>query len=533
MTSPTTDRRYGINGGVAIKAPCDLATTANITLSAEQSIDGTTTSESRVFVKNQTTASENGIYRSDSGSWVREKDFDGNRDIVTGTLITVTGGSTNADTMWRVTNTGTITIDSTSLTFERAAVNDSSTVSFLQAGTGAVSRTSQEKMRDVVSVKDFGATGDGVTDDVAAVLLACATGKKVYFPSGTYLFGSTLALTSSHAGCGFILDDATIQKGFNGTLITVTGCADFTVMGSGVIDGVSATYTGKGIVFSGSGSVRPEFGAGVYIKAFADAHIEIGADSAQYFKTYARIITGSSDLAIDITGTDTSAMQRAIYGEIVGYIRLVATTSTFIKPTIINRVEIGSTCSVTIVSGVTWSNNGSAMTIDGTATIITGCRFSGNVTLNSTLTGVFVGNMQTSGTFTNSTVAGNCLVMHHTPSAAYELLGKHTLSTIGQHEVQINSYSSIGDTDSTYTPDATTTTVNFSGNLTADRTLTLSTSGVRAGMEVRVMRSGASTGGPWSVTIGSTGKTLATKEWCKALYNGSAWVIAEHGTGLP
>jgi hypothetical protein len=71
---------------------------------------------------------------------------------------------------------------------------DSSLVTFVQAGLGAVVRTAQAKMRDTVSVKDFGAVGDGVTDDTAAIQAAldyCESqsggrGWVVYAPTGQY-----------------------------------------------------------------------------------------------------------------------------------------------------------------------------------------------------------------------------------------------------------------------------------------------------------------------------------------------------------
>lgn len=54
-------------------------------------------------------------------------------------------------------------------------------------GTGAVARSVASKLQESVSVKDFGAVGDGVADDTAAFSDAFDTGKAVYAPEGTYL----------------------------------------------------------------------------------------------------------------------------------------------------------------------------------------------------------------------------------------------------------------------------------------------------------------------------------------------------------
>ena len=94
----------------------------------------------------------------------------------------------------KVTNVnGTDTVPVALYNAEDAYAGD---IIFLQAGLGAVPRTVESKLRDTVSVKDFGAVGDGTTDDTAAIQAALNTGKSIYFPEGTYIVSSTINATS-------------------------------------------------------------------------------------------------------------------------------------------------------------------------------------------------------------------------------------------------------------------------------------------------------------------------------------------------
>jgi hypothetical protein len=99
-------------------APVAVATTANITLSGEQTIDGITTSTSRVLVKDQSNPVQNGTYITSSGAWVRTADSTPSGVIVTGSTVFVVGGSTQAGRLYTVTTSGAITVGTTPLTFQ-------------------------------------------------------------------------------------------------------------------------------------------------------------------------------------------------------------------------------------------------------------------------------------------------------------------------------------------------------------------------------------------------------------------------------
>ena len=123
-----TDRTTGLVGNSGIKVPVRAATTANITLSGEQTIDGVAcVTGDRVLVMNQTDGTENGIYVVDTGVWTRAPDFNGSYDIVSGTMVRVNEGSTNGTGIFIVSTADPITIGTTSLSFGRLAINYTTT----------------------------------------------------------------------------------------------------------------------------------------------------------------------------------------------------------------------------------------------------------------------------------------------------------------------------------------------------------------------------------------------------------------------
>ncbi len=74
--------------------------------------------------------------------------------------------------------------------------------SFYATGTGATTRTLLDKNREIASVKDYGAIGDGVTDDTNAFVNALTAKNAVFIPAGTYQISQSLEIGSNKLLCG-------------------------------------------------------------------------------------------------------------------------------------------------------------------------------------------------------------------------------------------------------------------------------------------------------------------------------------------
>jgi len=117
--------------------------------------------------------------------------------------------TSRANKLFGFTASGEPTVSSTTVSQLDAAVssfvnntgNNSSSIIYDPAGSSAVATTVQTKLRETVSVKDFGAVGDGVADDTTAIQAAInyignIGGGTVYIPAGTYLISATLTVVS-------------------------------------------------------------------------------------------------------------------------------------------------------------------------------------------------------------------------------------------------------------------------------------------------------------------------------------------------
>jgi len=209
----TLDRLQGALSTLGMKTPVRVATTADITLSGLQAIDGVTVVEDdRVLVKDQDDDTENGVYFASSGAWSRTKDFDSASDFVEGTTVIAGEGALNAGRIYRVSSEPVTTIGEDDITF--AALDFSS-----DENGAAISNTTLNL--DAVDGEVVDVSGAGT---INAITLSEAVTKLVRFTgSATLTHSASLVLPGAQS----IVCAAGDWAIFRGYASSVVRCAFF------------------------------------------------------------------------------------------------------------------------------------------------------------------------------------------------------------------------------------------------------------------------------------------------------------------
>jgi hypothetical protein len=217
--------------GIDAKASVVAASTANLTLSGAQTIDGVSViAGDRVLVKDQTTASDNGIYLCASGSWTRTTDADTYAELVAAYTF-VEGGTVNANNGFICTIPTSGTLGSTSITFAQF-----SGAGQVTAGTG-MSKTGNTLNVNTASSARIVVGADEI--DLATTGVTASTYKSVTVDT----FGRITAGTNPTTISGFGITDAytktEVDTSLSGKLSTTGGTMSGAIaMGTSKITGM-------------------------------------------------------------------------------------------------------------------------------------------------------------------------------------------------------------------------------------------------------------------------------------------------------
>ena len=268
--------------GLDVKASVRVATTANITLSNTQTVDGIALSVGdRVLVKDQSTGSQNGIYVVASGSWTRASDFDNSpgTEVTSGAFTFVEEGTANADSGWVLTTDGTITLGTTSLTFTQFSGAGQITAGSGLTKTGntldvQVDNSTLAIVSDTVQIKSTYVGQTSIT-----TLGTIATGTWNGSVIGTAYGGTgvangsnnTITFTGNYTLGLTLSGNTSVTLPTSGTLATLAGTETFTnktltspTINSGALSGTftgSHTYSGAVTISNSTASTSTTTGA--------------------------------------------------------------------------------------------------------------------------------------------------------------------------------------------------------------------------------------------------------------------------------
>jgi len=316
--------------GLDPKASCVAATTANITLSGTQTIDGVALiAGDRCLVKDQTLSQDNGIYLVASGAWTRATDMD-NWLEVPGAFTFIEQGTLYADTGWVCTSNAGGTLGTTPITWAQFAGVGSYT-----AGTGLTLTGTQFSITNTaVTAASYGSATQTGTFTVNAQGQLTLAGNTTVTPAVGSITGlgtgvaTALAVNTGSSGA-FVVNGGALGTPSSGTLTSCTGLPLTTgVTGTLLVgNGGTGVATLTGLAY-GNGTSAFTAATGAEVVAVigstavtnatnaANVTLSAGSGTTNYL-VYASTPTGSVP-EFTSTGLTYNATNNAITGGISG-----------------------------------------------------------------------------------------------------------------------------------------------------------------------------------------------------------------------
>jgi hypothetical protein len=199
------------SAGIYWKQPCVVASTGNLTLSGNQTIDGVSVSAgSRVLVKDQSSAPENGVYVTASGAWSRAVPLNEFDEFI-GAVVAISEGSTNADTSWICTVDAGGSLGSTNITWAAFGTGDlksSNNLSDVASAATAFGNLKQAASTSATGVVELATNAETATGSDSTRAVTPAAAASAYVAQGTHTIwvpAAAMRPTVSN-GCAAITD---------------------------------------------------------------------------------------------------------------------------------------------------------------------------------------------------------------------------------------------------------------------------------------------------------------------------------------
>ena len=276
--------------GLDVKQSVRATTTVAVTLSNTQTIDDVPLSVGdRVLVKNQGTASQNGIYIVQSGPWLRSPDANIDSEVTPGMFVFIEQGTQNGDSGWVLTTDAPITLESTSLTFAQfsgagqviagAGLTKTGNTLNIGAGTGIVINADDVAITGQALAFHNLATSGMVARTAANTVVSrtiTGTSNRLTVTNGDGISGNpTLDISTAYVGQSSITTVGTISSGtWNGSTIGIAyGGTGLTSYAAGDLIYASAVNTlsklslaidGKVLQSNGSSLIYADIDGGTY-----------------------------------------------------------------------------------------------------------------------------------------------------------------------------------------------------------------------------------------------------------------------------